>query len=46
MKAIIFALTVLLGVDLALYHGTHLHHLRDGAIGFGHSIGAWVYSPG
>ena len=46
MKALIFAMIVLLGIDLGVYHGTHLHHLRDGMIEFGDSIGAWVFAPG
>ena len=46
MKVIIFALIVLLGVDLALYQGSHLRHFREGMAGFGHSIGAWVFLPG
>ena len=45
MKAIIFALIVLLGIDVGVYHGAHLRHLRENAVAFGDSIGAWVFSP-
>lgn len=46
MKAVIFALIVLLGVDLGMYHGSHLRHFGQNLAGFGESIGAWVFSPG
>lgn len=45
MKAIIFALTVLLGIDVGVYHGAHLRGLRENVIAFGASVGAWVYTP-
>ena len=43
MKAVIFALIVLLGVDVGVYKGGHLRQLRVNAVGFTQSIGAWVY---
>lgn len=43
MKAVIFALIVLLGLDLTVYGGSHLHHLAANMAGAGHEIGAWVY---
>lgn len=43
MKAIIFALLVLIGVDLAFNHGAGLHRFGQGVSAFGDGIGAWVY---
>lgn len=43
MKAVIFALIVLLSVDLFAYHGRHLHGIGSGLAAAGHEIGSWVY---
>ena len=45
MKAVIFALIVLLGIDVGVYHSAHLHALRENVAAFGDSIGEWVYLP-
>ncbi|WP_425228169.1 hypothetical protein [Sphingomonas sp.] len=43
MKAVIFALIVLLGVDIFHYHSGHLHALGDNLAGIGHEFGSWMY---
>ena len=46
MKATIFALFALAGYDLCLRHSQGLHALGACVAGFGHAIGAWVFSTG
>lgn len=43
MKAVIFALIVLMGVDLAAYRGAHLHAVGAHLAGVGHEFGEWMY---
>ena len=46
MKAVIFALTMLLGLDLIVYGGVHVHGLGATLSAFGRGIGAWVSYAG
>ena len=43
MKAIIFALIVLLGVDVAAYDARHVHAMGRGFAAAGHEFGEWMY---
>ncbi|WP_419809698.1 hypothetical protein [Sphingomonas sp.] len=43
MKAVIFALIVLLGVDQVACHGRYIHAIGAGMSDAGHEIGSWVF---
>ncbi|HEU0044836.1 hypothetical protein [Sphingomonas sp.] len=46
MKAMIFALIVLLGIDLIAYEGVHVQDLWATLASFGRGVGAWVFYTG
>ena len=43
MKALIFALIVLLAIDLVGYHGAHVRAFGDHLSAAGDEIGSWVF---
>ena len=46
MKALIFALTILLGFDVVMDHGAHTRSLWMHLGAFAQGIGAWVFYSG
>ena len=46
MKAVLFALVVLIGVDAFANHGAGLHSFFSALAGFGRGVGSWVYYTG
>ena len=43
MKAIIFALIVLVGVDVCAYQARHLHGIGQSIAAVGGEFGEWMY---
>ncbi|WP_375391619.1 hypothetical protein [uncultured Sphingomonas sp.] len=46
MKAVLFALIVLVAVDAFANHGAGFHSFIAALTGFGQGVGAWVFSTG
>ena len=46
MKGVLLALSALVVYDVSMRHGAGLHDFGAAAAGFGHAIGAWVFSTG
>ena len=43
MKALMFAVLMLLTLDVAAYHGAGTHRFLAGLSAFGSGIGAWIF---